>query len=224
VAYDQLTGQRRWTALNDTAGYSSPMAVELAGVPHLLVFTASRLAALTPDGSHLLWEYPWTTSFDVNASQPLMLGGDRIFLSSGYGTGAAVIRVAHSDGRLVVRELWRNTRMKNKFTSSVVQNGYIYGLDAGILACVDAATGELQWKGGRYGFGQVVLASEHLIVLTEDGDLALVKATPSAHIEVSRSPALTGKSWNHPAIVDGILLVRSVSEMAAFDLRTITVP
>ena len=110
--------------------------------------------------------------------------------------------------------------MKNQFTSSVLHDGFIYGLDEAILACVDAATGALKWKGGRYGYGQVMLASGHLIVLTEEGDLALVRATPDGHQELARFPALDGKTWNHPAMSDGYLLVRNVNEMAAFDLRT----
>ena len=109
--------------------------------------------------------------------------------------------------------------MKNQFTSSVLHDGFIYGLDEAILACIDARTGEIKWKGGRYGYGQVMLASGHLIVLTEGGDLALVRPTPEAHVEIARFPALEGKTWNHPAIVDGYLLVRNLNEMAAFDLR-----
>ena len=107
--------------------------------------------------------------------------------------------------------------MKNKFTSSVLHEGYIYGLDEAILACIDAATGELKWKGGRYGYGQILLAGDHVIVLTEDGDLVLVRATPERHDEVARFPAIEGKTWNHPIIAGGYLLVRNLREMAAFD-------
>lgn len=88
-----------------------------------------------------------------------------------------------------------------------------------ILACLDAATGELKWKGGRYGYGQVMLASRHLVVVSEDGDLALVRATPERHAEIARFHALDGRTWNHPAIADGYLLIRNTNEMAAFDLR-----
>ena len=131
----------------------------------------------------------------INVAQPLLLGDDRVFLSAGYGHGAAVFEVAR-DGRrfLDARTIWQNTRMKNKFTSSVLHDGYIYGLDEAILACVDAATGELKWKGGRYGYGQILLAGDHVIVLTEDGDLALVRATPERHDEVARFPAIEGKT------------------------------
>jgi outer membrane protein assembly factor BamB len=106
--------------------------------------------------------------------------------------------------------------MKNKFTSSVLHQGHIYGLDEAILACVDASTGDLKWKGGRYGYGQLVFASGHLIVLTERGELALVEATPDEHRELASFPAIEGKTWNHPAIADGVLLVRNANEMAAF--------
>jgi outer membrane protein assembly factor BamB len=123
-------------------------------------------------------------------------------------------------GRFAVREVWRNIRMKNQFTSSVLHDGFIYGLDESILACLDAATGEVKWKGGRYGYGQVLLASGHLIVLAEEGDLALVRAAPDRHHELARFPALEGKTWNHPAMSGGLLLVRNINEMAAFDLQT----
>jgi outer membrane protein assembly factor BamB len=219
VAYDRRTGARAWSALDDRQAYSSPMLVTLAGVRQLLVFSATRLMGVTPDRGDVLWEYAWKTQFDVNASQPLLVGDNRVFVSTGYGSGAAVIEISGDEGRLSVREVWRNIRMKNQFTSSVLHDGFIYGLDESILACVDAATGELKWKGGRYGYGQVLLASGHLIVLTEDGDLALVRATPDRHVEMTRFPVIEGKTWNHPAIADGYLLVRNITEMAAFDLR-----
>lgn len=130
-----------------------------------------------------------------------------------------MIQLTREGGRFNARELWRTNRMKNNFSSSVHHEGFIYGLDERILACLDAATGELKWKGGRYGYGQMVLADGHLVVVTEDGELALVRAAPASHQELVRFPAIEGQTWNHPAIADGILLIRNTSEMAAFDLR-----
>jgi outer membrane protein assembly factor BamB len=219
VGYDRRSGKRVWSTLSDKQAYSSPMLVTVGGVRQILVFGATRLMGLSPDRGELLWDYPWQTAFDINAGQPLVIGDNRVFLSSGYGTGAAVIELTPANTKFSVREVWRNNRMKNQFTSSVLHDGFIYGLDESILACIDAATGELRWKGGRYGYGQVLLASAHLIVLTEEGDLALVRATPERHEEIVRFPALSGKTWNHPAISDGVLLIRNLAEMAAFDLR-----
>lgn len=219
VAYDRGTGARVWSALDDRAAYSSPMLATLAGVRQLIVFSVSRVMGLSPASGTVLWEYPWATNPEVNASQPMVVGDNRVFVSTGYGTGAAVIELAPSGEVFRVREVWRNIRMKNQFTSSVLHEGFIYGLDEAILACVDAATGELKWKGGRYGYGQVMLASGHLVVLTEEGDLVLVRATPEKHDELARFSAIEGKTWNHPAIANGILLVRNRREMAAFDLN-----
>jgi outer membrane protein assembly factor BamB len=218
VAYDRRTGARLWSTQDDRAAYASPMRATIADRDQLLILSAERLMGLTTDGREVLWSYPWVTNAGINVSQPLVIGDNRVFISSGYGVGAAVIEVAAEAAGMRVREVWRNTRMKNKFTSSVLHDGFIYGLDEAILACVDAATGELRWKGGRYGYGQIVLAGDRIIVLTEDGDLVLVAATPARHQELASFPALGGKTWNHLAIDDGRLLVRNLSEMAAFDL------
>jgi outer membrane protein assembly factor BamB len=215
VAYDRQSGKRVWSALDDRPSYSSPMLVTLAGVRQILAVTATRLVGLSPENGTLLWEFPWGTW--NAAAQPLITGPDRVFLST--ETDAVMLQLRVGTGGLAARELWRTNRMNNKFTSPVLHDGFIYGLDEAILACIDASTGELKWKGGRYGYGQVMLASGHLIVLTEEGELALVRADPTAHQQITRFAAIEGKTWNHPAMSDGILLIRNIEEMAAFDLR-----
>lgn len=219
VAYHKTTGARVWSSLGDSQAYVSPMLVTLAGVRQLLVVSATRAMGLTIDEGRLLWEYPWTNYNGISVAQPLLLGDDRVFLSAGYSRGAAAFRVTRAGNAFAVWPLWANTGMKNKFTSSVLREGYIYGLDEFILACLDATTGEQKWKGGRYGYGQVVLAGDRLIVLTESGEVAMVKAMPDRHEEVARFAAIEGRTWNHPVITDGRLLVRNGDQMAAFDVR-----
>jgi outer membrane protein assembly factor BamB len=219
AAYNRRTGDRLWTALDDKQAYVSPMQVTLGGVPQFLVVSATRLVGLDLGRREVLWEFPWKTDHDASAAQPLVVGDDRVFYSSGYGTGAVVVELTRSGDRFEVREVWRNIRMKNRQSSSVLHDGHIYGLDEGILACIDVATGQLKWKGGRYGHGQVLLSGNHLIVITEEGALLLVAATPDGLQEMARVPALDGETWNTPAFADGILLVRNTREMAAFDLR-----
>jgi outer membrane protein assembly factor BamB len=219
VGYDRHTGKRTWSALGDQQAYSSPMLVTLNGVRQLLVVSATRMMGLVPGDGKVLWEYPFPTYNGINAAQPLVIGDNRVFVSASYGAGCAMVELSRDGERFSVRELWRNNRMKNRFSGSVLRDGVIYGLDEGILAALDAETGEIKWKGGRYGYGQVLLAGNNLIVLTEDGDLALVRATPGRHEEVTRFHVLDGKTWNVPAIAGGYLLVRNLAEMAAFDLR-----
>ena len=219
VAYDRATGEPIWRALDDRQAYVSPMLVTLAGVRQVLIVSAVRAVGLDPASGTLLWEYPWPTGQGINVAQPVLLGDDRVFLSASYGQGAAVFELRRDGERFTTRMVWENSRMKNKFTSSLLHEGHLYGLDESILACIDTATGEQKWKGGRYGYGQPILAGGHLIVLTESGDVVLVKATPERHEEVARFPAIEGKTWNHPVIANGRLLVRNLREMAAYDIR-----
>ena len=225
VAYNTATGAPIWKALSDTQAYTSPMLVTLGSVRQILVVSALRIVGLTPEDGRLIWEYPWVTDIGISVAQPLVFnerpdgrGADRVFLSASYGHGAALLEVTRTGDTLAARLLWENQRMKNKFSSSVLHDGYIYGLDESILACLAAATGELMWKGGRYGYGQIMLAGDHVIVLTEDGEVVLVNATPARHEEIAKFSAIDGKTWNHPMIADGRLLVRNLREMAAFDI------
>ena len=216
AAYDAETGRLLWQSLSDQAGYTSPQLVTLAARPHVLTLTAHRLVAIDPADGAELWAVDWPAPFDINAAQPIPISENQVWISSGGGHG--LIEVSGANGRLQATKAWESNRMKNKFNPSVAYQGHGYGLDDGILASVDLATGERNWKGGRYGFGQLLLADGHLIVLTERGELALVKATPESHQEIATFPALEGKTWNVPAYGDGLLLVRNQTEMAAYRL------
>ncbi len=219
VAYGVSTGQVVWKALDDMQAYVSPVLVTLAGRQQIVTITGNRAIGVSIDDGSLLWSYPWATDNAINVAQPIVLGPSRLFLSSGYGKGAAAIEIAPGGERFDVTTLWQHIRMKNKLSSSVLLDGHIYGLDEGILACVEAATGRLAWKGGRYGHGQLLLAGNRLLITTETGELALVHATPAGHQELARVPGIEGRTWNVPAIENGILLVRNAREMAAFDVR-----
>lgn len=216
AAYDKLTGEPVWKALDDKQAYTSPMLVTLAGRRQILIVSAQRALGLAVEDRQVLWEFPWTTSYDVNSAQPLVISDNRFLLSAGYGHGAALVEVTPNQNGFAARAVWQNVNMKNKFNSSVYYQGCIYGLDEAILSCIDATTGERKWKGGRYGYGQLLLASGHLVVLTESGELVLVKAAPDQHLEVARFAAIEGKTWNHPAIAGGRLLVRNTTQMACF--------
>lgn len=218
VAYNKLTGAPIWRSLNDTQAYVSPMLVTLAGKRQILVETSNRVVGITVADGALLWETSWNTDMGINCAQPIVIDANRIFISSGYGKGAALVEISSNGDGLTARKVWENSSMKNKFNSSVLYQGNVYGLDEGILTCVDVKTGERRWKGGRYGYGQVILASGHLVVITDTGELVLVNASPDKHTELAKFSALEGKTWNYPAIADGRLLVRNQTQMACFDL------
>jgi outer membrane protein assembly factor BamB len=221
AAYDRRTGRKLWTALDDQTAYVSPMQVSLLGVPQYLVVTASRVVGLSVDRRDVLWEFPWETGHDASAAQPIVIGDNRVFYSSGFGGGATVVELTNGKDRFTVREVWRNNLMKNRQSTSVLHDGFIYGFDEGFLACIEASTGVPQWKRRGFGYGQLLLAADHLVAITEEGELVLINATPDRDKvqEIARIPAIEGETWNVPAFADGILLVRNTQQMAAFDLR-----
>lgn len=216
VAYKAATGEAAWKSQKDRPSYTAPMLATLGGRRQIVAVCDRRMIALAPEDGALLWEHPWVTQFDTNSAQPIVVDANHILISAGYDHGAALLKIEPAEKGQRATVVWENKNLKNRFNSSVLHQGYVYGFDESIFTCIDARSGERKWKGGRYGYGQVLLAGEHLIVLTEFGDVILVKATPEGHQELARFAAIDGKTWNLPAIADGVLLVRNSREMAAY--------
>jgi hypothetical protein len=136
------------------------------------------------------------------------------------GTGIRRLAIAHGPAGWTASERWISKRLKPYFSDFVVHEGHAFGFDGSILSCIDLEDGTRKWKGGRYGHGQLVLLAEQdlLLVLSEEGELALVGATPDGYREVARVQGVQGKTWNHPVLAGDTLLVRNGEEMAAFRL------
>ena len=218
VAYHRDTGTRIWSGGSSPAGYSSPLITTLAGAPHILIFNRGSVAAHDPLSGHLLWQRPWPGGVECVA-QPVPLPGDRVFVSSGYGIGCKLLQIGRNgQNGLQASLVWETPRLKAKFTNVVHRDGYIYGLDDGVLVCLDLRNGQRKWKRGRYGHGQVILAGDLLLVQAESGDVALVEVDPEAFKEVARFPALEGKTWNNPVLAGRYLLVRNDREAACYEL------
>jgi outer membrane protein assembly factor BamB len=218
VAYNRLTGESVWRSLSDRAAYTSPILATLAGRRQIVWISGERAVGIAVEDGKLLWDFPFPAQMDMNCSQPVIVDDASVLLSSAQGPGAVLLEITKNNDTYAARPVWQNNRLKNKFNSSVLYQGHIYGFDEAILACVDAKTGELKWKGGRYGYGQLLLAGGYLIVVTEQGDVVLVRATPEGHQELARFSAIEGRTWNIPAIDNGLLLVRNSTEMACFRL------
>lgn len=222
AAYDAATGSLRWLGPTGRGGsYSSPQLVTIDGVTQLLMLTASGATSVSPVDGSVLWKHDYPGS--VVIIQPSVLSDGDVLIStteSTGGTGIKRVNVTHTRGAWKTADKWESQGLKPYFNDFVVHKGYAYGFDGSIMSCIDLSDGSRKWKGGRYGNGQVVLLPEQdlLLVTSEEGDLALVRATPEQFTEVARIPALEGKTWNHPVIVRDVLLVRNDHEMAAFRL------
>jgi outer membrane protein assembly factor BamB len=217
--YRRSDGKPLWHAGTDKASYASPILTTLAGRRVVLSCNAASLTAHDPDTGKILLRYPWTNDKWPKASQPVVLDGNRVFLSAGYGSGCMLLEVKQdADGNLAAMQLWKNMSMKTQFNSAAVRNGFLYGLDDGLLACIDIPTGERKWKDGRYGSGQSLLVDDLVLIQSETGDVVLAEANPDAFKELGRFSALHGKTWNHPTLAGHFLLVRNSEEAACYEL------
>jgi outer membrane protein assembly factor BamB len=223
VAYDRDTGKVAWAAGENPAGYSSPQLATIAGVRQVLVFDAAGLGSYDAETGKDLWFFPWTQDPEVNVAQPLVFDDGRVFISSGYGHGSAMLKVTFADGKWTVPEkpLWTTSKLKSKFANPVAYKGHVYGIDeaAGSLTCLDAADGRVCWKDGRYGNGQLLLVGDLLLIESETGKLVLVEATPDHWNEVASFQALPGrKNWNYLTVARGRAYVRNHETMACYEL------
>jgi len=220
VAYDLATGTPRWYGPDGGDSYSSPHLVTIDGVQQIVLMSEAGATSVAPDGK-LLWKYGWHS--DTRIMQPAVTADGDLLITAGDamgGVGMRRISVAHGPAGWTPEERWTSAGLKPSFNDSVVHKGYAYGFNGSILACIDVKDGTRKWKGGRYGNGQLVLLSDQdlLLVISEEGELALVKATPDQFTEVAHFPAIEGKTWNHPVVAGDLLLVRNGNEMAAFRL------
>jgi outer membrane protein assembly factor BamB len=222
AAYDAATGKRRWLGPPRPGSYSSPHLFTADGVQQILLLSAAGVTSVSPEDGALLWEQEWDGG-GTTIVQPALTGdGDLLInaIATSGGLGLRRLNVTHGSNGWNVSERWTSTGLKPYFNDFVVHKGHAFGFDGNILACIDLSDGHRKWKGGRYGNGQLILlaAEDLLLVLSEDGELALVKATPDQFTEVARFKAIEGKTWNHPVLVRDTLLVRNGEEMAAFKL------
>ena len=215
TAYDLATGAPRWTGPTAGGGYSSPHALEIAGVRQVVFMSGAGAISVNPTDGKVLWQYPWK-GFPI--VQPALLADGDLLISTSDSAGVRRIQVTHEKGTWTVHERWTSTRLKPYFNDYVVHRGHAFGFNSGSLACIDLADGERKWKGGRYGSGQLFLLADQdvLLVLSEQGDLALISAITTEFTELARLKALEGKTWNHPVLVGDLLLVRNDREMVAF--------
>jgi len=218
MAFNKANGKVVWKSESDIPGYSAPIAITVNGMRQALVFTGSRLVSLAPTDGKLFWSYDWETRYDVNAATPVFIPPDKIFISSNYGKGSALLQTKANNGKATMQEVWKGREMKNHFSSSILYENHLYGFDDAFLTCLDVATGQPKWQQRGFNKGSLLFADGHLIVLGEYGKLALVEATPAGYKEKANVEILKGRCWTVPTLAGGKLYLRNQSEMLCLEV------
>jgi outer membrane protein assembly factor BamB len=220
VAYDRGTGARRWQGGEQQISYVSPERVSFGGRDVVLTVNESSVAGHDPDDGRELWRFDWPghSNSDATCSQAQVVDERRLFISKGYGVGAAVFEMTPGDAPAFAPVWAQPAALKTKFTNATMHEGHAYGLSDGILECVALADGTRRWKGGRYGQGQVLRVGELLVVQAESGEVVLVDCSPEKHAVRGRLAAIDGQTWNTLCLSGSRLLVRNAEEAACYEL------
>jgi outer membrane protein assembly factor BamB len=220
VALQKAEGALLWKSQSDPAGYSSPMPYDAAGSRKVVVFTAHGAIALDLKNGELQWRYNKVSNRTANIATPIVHDG-YVFLSSDYGTGCALLKLAPVAGRLDATEIYFNRDMRNHYSSSVLIGDYLYGFSSGILTAMKFLSGEVAWRDRSVGKGSVTYAEGRLYALSEDGVVGLIDATPQGYKEKSRFEIRKGSypTWTPPVIANGRLYLREQDNLYCYNIK-----
>jgi outer membrane protein assembly factor BamB len=221
VAVSKTDGKLLWKSQGDRAGYSSAVLHELGGIRQAIFFTGQRALGLDIANGRVLWSYNRVANRVANIATPIVRG-DRVFLSSDYGTGAALLQLTASGGGIDAREVYFTREMRNHHASSVLVGDYLYGFSSAILTAMRFDTGEVAWRDRSVGKGSLVYADGRLYLFSERGDVALAEATHEAYREQGRFSLDIGAlpTWSHPVVSNGLLFLRDQDTVYAYDVRS----
>jgi outer membrane protein assembly factor BamB len=217
VALNKKNGLTIWTSQGDDAGYSSAMPVQVGSTTQVVFFTHKRALAVDLKDGRLLWEYVKAANDVANVATPVVKG-NRVFISSDYGTGAGLVEIK-PDG--TAQEVYFTREMKNHHSSSILVGDYLYGFSSGILTAMKFDTGAVAWRDRSVGKGSLVYADGNLYAFSENGVVGLIEATPTGYLEKGRFRIQQDSlpTWTHPVIAGGRLYIRDQNTIYAYDVR-----
>jgi len=219
VAFDVDDGQVAWTAPAGEMSYASVQKITLLDRGYLCLLSNSGVHLLEPVTGKPVFDYPFAHQ-GYRACQAQVIDGSKLLIPAGMGTGTRLVEFSATENGLQANELWTSLDMKPDYNDILVHDRHIYGFDNAIFACIGLEDGKRRWKGGRYAKGQALLLADAglIVVVSEKGELVLLRATPEKHEEIGRIEALHGKTWNHPAVVGDRLYVRNADEVVCYEL------
>ncbi|UCG32991.1 MAG: PQQ-binding-like beta-propeller repeat protein [Phycisphaerales bacterium] len=218
AALDKTTGQPVWTCGEDIAGYATPYPFTFEDTRYVVGFAGTSAIIAEAETGRLVWQMPWKTDWDVNAATPIYHDG-HLFLTSGYKTGCALFKLRKDGDKLAADQVWKTDALRCKFQTPILYEGNLYGSDEQSLLCVDFMTGEKRWEQPRIKHGTVVLADGYLLLLTENGQLRIAKASPTAFEPLGTAEILSDRCWTVPVLHRGRLYARNLGRAVCYDLR-----
>jgi len=221
VALDRKTGKTVWTTkdLSETAGYSSVIAADIQGVRTLITLTSASAVGVRASDGKLMWRYDKAANDTANITTPV-LAGSRVFVTSAYNTGGALLQLRAENGGVRADEVYFTRDLMNHHGGVVFVSGYLYGYSNAILTCLEAATGKVQWRDRSVGKGSLTYADGRLYVLGESDTVGLVDASPAGYVERGRFQIADQgwPSWAHPVVAGGRLYLRNQGVIAVHDV------
>jgi outer membrane protein assembly factor BamB len=222
MAFDRRTGAVAWKNHSFPPAPSSPILIDVDGQDQLVFFHGDGVAGVDPRGGPMLWNHRHTTDWDLNISTPVWGAGNLLFISSAYGSGSRMLQLAQAGGKTTVRELWYSNRMKVHIGNAVRLGDRVYGSSGdfgpALVTAVEALTGEVAWQQRGFARATLVAADGRLLLLDEDGTLALATVGPQGLDVASRAEVLSGRAWTAPTLVGTRLYLRDRANIKAFDL------
>lgn len=222
VALNKSTGHTVWTSreLSDSAGYSSARVLDVDGVRTIVAFTASAAVGVRAEDGLLMWRYEPVANRTANITTPVF-DGNRVFFTSAYGTGAALLELTREGDRVRAEEVYFTLNMQNHHGGVVLVGGHLYGFSGSILTCLDFATGQKLWEHRSVGKGSLTFADGHLYLLGENHVVGLAEASPDGYREKGRFtiPDQGLPSWAHPVVSGGRLYIRDQGRLTAYNVR-----
>ncbi|TDI13380.1 MAG: hypothetical protein E2P04_03405 [Acidobacteria bacterium] len=215
-ALDKNTGEVVWSFGEGGPGYSSALPIEVNGERRYLYFAGEKLNSVNEKGEEV-WSHPWPDG--ETHAMPVFVPPDRVFGSGAEGVGAILLRVQEEEGNATVEEVWKTPFMRNHFSSSVYLDGHIYGFDNATLKCISLEDGKMKWGKRGLGKGSLILVDGRLVVLSDQGKLLLLTASPEGYEEQGMVQALEGRSWTAPTLAGGRVYVRNHTEMVSYDIK-----
>jgi outer membrane protein assembly factor BamB len=209
IALKKADGSVVWKSGKGACGYATGVPFTVGGQKCIAMPVSRDVVGLNPATGKVVWQFPWKTSYDINAAD-VIISGDTVFISSGYNKGCALYKINGGD----VTKIWQNKNMRNQVNSSVLWQGHLYGFDdqvggRGKLTCLNLKTGEKKWSQGGMGTGSLMLADSKLIILGEKGKLVIAQASPEGFKELASAEILTGKCWTVPVLANGRIYARN---------------